>query len=793
MTQTQLLQTRPEFCQYVDEACDKDFSALVRADGLFLYGSEPEPIARTIEAAKNLLTGTGGSWRSWRDLDIAGQMIFCEICRGVRGASTVFADVTTLNFNLLFEIGFCLGLGIPIRPIRDSSYLENKRQFEELGVLETLGYIDFSNAEQLAERVSASQGPPLGTLPAKTFREAPIYVLKGPISTQGWISLLSALRKSPLNFRVHDPEETPRTSLYEQWKQVRGSFGVIANLLTPNRHAAAVHNALCAFLCGIALAEQKAVLLLQEEPSPPQPIDYRDLVQPWGDPDRIADLVAPTISRVIDHMQVGSGGTIQQPAGLLEGLDLGDVAAENEITGLKDYFVTTGPFRLARQGHGRIVVGRKGTGKTAMFFAVSASVNRGHETLVMELIPEAYEFTRLKEVLSDLSVGQREQTVSAFWTYLLTAEIAHRILNSHSELVAAERDPERFRRYEDLKNAYFDHGLASDDDLSRRLLRLIDRLADRFGEEKVTARTDLAELVYGGDIRSLSDAVAAYVAGEKKELWFLIDNLDKGWATRGASDDDIQIVIGLLDATRTIERQMNRRGVLFRCLIFIRTDVLEHLGRASTDRGKEGTVQLDWDDPELFQEIVRRRIEASTDLSGSFDDVWSRIAEPTISVEGSFGYIVDRTLMRPRDVLLFVQRAQQVALNRSHSRIAASDIQQAETGYSEEALLLLGYEMDDTHPGVSDAILSFHGMSANMDADDVQEALVRGGVESKDVQSVVELLLWFGFLGVKIGTADPMYSFGVNFNLRRLLHPIESGTGLYVVHPAFRKALDIED
>jgi hypothetical protein len=67
----------------------------------------------------------------------------------------------------------------------------------------------------------------------------------------------------------------------------------------------------------------------------------------------------------------------------------------------------------------------------------------------------------------------------------------------------------------------------------------------------------------------------------------------------------------------------------------------------SSDRGKEGTVQLDWDDSELFQEIVRTRIEASTELAGSFEEVWGGIAEPTIGVESSFGYIVDRTLMRP--------------------------------------------------------------------------------------------------------------------------------------------------
>jgi hypothetical protein len=38
-----------------------------------------------------------------------------------------------------------------------------------------------------------------------------------------------------------------------------------------------------------------------------------------------------------------------------------------------------------------------------------------------------------------------------------------------------------------------------------------------------------------------------------------------------------------------------------------------------------------------------------------------------------------------------------------------------------------------------------------------------------------------------------MYSHTVRFTLRRLTHPIESGTGRFLVHPAFRTALDIRE
>jgi hypothetical protein len=37
--------------------------------------------------------------------------IFCQICKAQRFTRVAVVDVTTMNFNLLFEIGFALGLG----------------------------------------------------------------------------------------------------------------------------------------------------------------------------------------------------------------------------------------------------------------------------------------------------------------------------------------------------------------------------------------------------------------------------------------------------------------------------------------------------------------------------------------------------------------------------------------------------------------------------------------------------------------------------------------------------------
>ena len=788
---------RPRFCQYAEGPCDQDFEEIEPKHGLFLFGSEPGPIAGTIEEAVRQLTNeTGKEWRTWKTLDVQGRVIFCEICKAVRGAQTVFADVTTLNFNLMFELGFCVGLNVPVKPIRDPSYMRDDRLFKSLGVLETFGYIDFQNASELADKAGRKAAePPLPLPPAKTYRDRPLYVIRGPGNPEGLVQLFSRIKKVPLRYREVDPDEVPTRGLHHHWKQVRGSYGVFAHLLSPNRgDAAIVHNALSAFLCGIAVADQKAVVMIQEE-RVPQPIDYRELVRSYTDPVQVGGLLTEPIARVFERLQDEVYGSGPPPQGLLAQIDIGDPAAENEIGGLREYFVQTGQFTAAKQGHARLVVGRKGSGKSAMYYAVRQAIQRGHETVILDMKPEGHQFTRLREaVLQELSPGQRDHTVTAFWTYLLLAEIAHKILSSRRELNRAERaGGEPYRRYKALEEAYFAHGLASGDDLPQRLLRLVDRITKRFADAgEITARTDLTQLIHEGDISTLSDAVAAYVEGDKQQVWLLIDNLDKSWGTRNSTPEDIAILIGLLDASRRLERLLDRRGVELHCLVFIRTDILEHLHRASADRGKDTSIDLDWDDAEVFREILRRRLVTTPGLDGDFISVWGRIAEPTIEGQDSFQYVVDRTLMRPRDMLLFVQDALEVATNRGKDRIEAVDILHAEARYSEEALLALVYEIEDTDPTLGSAIYEFHGHPRTLAEDAALSVLRSAGIPDGRIDHALEVLVWFGFLGIKRNGADEEeFAYQTRFNVRKLRHPVTQGDASLVIHPAFRSALGV--
>lgn len=787
------LRTVPTYCEYADGPCDQSFENTPPSSALFLYPSEPPQIAGAIESAvEKGHARVEGTWRTWNELDIAGQIIFCSVCKSTRFAQHIVADVTTLNFNLLFEIGFAMGLELPVLPIRDTSFIRDKKKFEEFALLDTVGYIDFQNSEQLCEALC--QAMPASALPspiAEPNFEAPLYLLKGPLNTEGEIRMMSTLKNSALRFRSYDTIETPRLSLHEVRKQVASSLGVVAHLLSPDRRGAEVHNARCALVAGLAMATGKAVLMLQEG-YVPQPIDYRDVVVSYRSPAQVNNLLEPTILRVIGWLQNRRLRDVKAAEGLLQKLDIGDVAAENEIRPLRSYFVVTGQYQEAKRGHARLVVGRKGSGKTAIFYALRDSFRAGHSTLVLDLQPEGHQFTKLREiVLSKLTAGVQEHTLTAFWNLILLSEIAHKIGDEDSSW--AHRDEDRRKRFEDLKDAYENCGWAESGDFSERLLSYVDKLAiwsEKAGPEP--AAKQITEVLYSVPIRKLSDTVGAYVE-EKENLILLVDNLDKGWPTRGASTQDILIVRTLLEATRKLQRQLDARDVSFHAHVFLRNDIYEHLVLETPDKGKDTAVTLDWADPELFKEILRRRVEASGVLDGSFEQVWTTMFDANVGTRDSFDYVLERTLMRPRDFLTFVHRAIEVAMNRGHERVSQSDLLQAEKWYSEDILQTTAFELKDVHSSVPDLLYVFLGCNVTLTKEETLALLRTSGLPSDGLTEALHLLAWFGFLGVqKAGEDRPRFAYEMRYDMNRLLAPINGSGATFVLHPAFRSALECE-
>ena len=68
--------------------------------------------------------------------------------------------------------------------------------------------------------------------------------------------------------------------------------------------------------------------------------------------------------------------------------------AENEFQTLEQYFVETDQYQRTLRGEVNLVVGRKGTGKTALFSQARNRIRRDRQNIVVDLKPEGYQLIK---------------------------------------------------------------------------------------------------------------------------------------------------------------------------------------------------------------------------------------------------------------------------------------------------------------------------------------------------------------------------------------------------------------
>ena len=454
------INTPPRYCQYSTGQCDQSFAHTQTPDIFTAYASQPSIIAATIDEAINQLRRSKPNhiWGSWRDLSVSGQIIFCEICKAIRFSKVFVADLTVLNFNVLFEIGYAIGLGKPIRLIRDTNFARDAQELEELGTLDTIGYENYSNSDMIISIVQSPEPTPVTVSAAiPELRSSPIYVVLPDIETEGIARLKSALNQSAFQYRTFDAKETPRLTFSDLTRHVSSSVAVVLPLLDASRKGANVHNARCALVAGLAMAQGLHVLMIQEGITR-QPIDYRDICQQYTNPKQVQGMVERLVKKVATTIS-SSGPSVSSPHQQrdLERIDLGDVAAENEDEQLEAYFVKTAQFQETSRGHARLVVGRKGTGKSAIFSQLrNKYIRRNAEYVVLDIRPEGYQLKKLIELLRSVKdEAIRDQLSSTLWYYVLLTELARCVLDR--DLSVAYRDAESLERYQALIKCYEDH------------------------------------------------------------------------------------------------------------------------------------------------------------------------------------------------------------------------------------------------------------------------------------------------------------------------------------------------
>ncbi|MGN8552193.1 UNVERIFIED_CONTAM: hypothetical protein OHV15_06390 [Microbacterium sp. SLM126] len=771
----------------------------------FAYSSANPVRAETMRNAANQLSGSGVAATTWEDLNIEGNRLVSTICSAIQKVEDVIAEVSDLNSNVLFEAGYALALGKRVWLAVDDTDAEAMRNWRELGILATVGRLDYQgNSHSVTAKLIGAQdvestliesllvnGKPREAdavfAPSTPFKFEATSSLEKHLDRQGHIKILGAaddLGLAPLDFYV---------------KEIYRSSAALFHLMARRRIKSAEHNARVSFLAGIAHGFELPVLLVAEKDGT-VPLDYRDLTFEYTGSAQLITRVDRWL-----HELPKAPGSNRRLGRLALDIELpirsfGEYVAEYEKTELSNYFISTSEFESVLAGRTKVFVGRKGTGKTATMTQTAEELRRDRRVLVVPVKPSAYELSGLADVIRTLSThGTSDYLVISLWTYLLYTEIALRMVAYSRERVGQVGASSELGQ---LEAEIAELGLDPSEDMATRLehaLTDLTREAKRHGEgvsEFVSRQLRLHRL------NKLKTALMATLR-DFDRVAVLIDNLDKAWE-RGADFGTLsKFILGLLVAIGQLEKDFARPAhgtapvaVAVSMTVFLRSDIYDSLKRFAREPDKIGVATVHWNDEELLARVLEERYAANKDgrRNAKVFDMWSEIFDSEVRGLRTRDYLMWKVLPRPRDLIYLANEALTTAINRKHQTITASDILFAEEQYSRFAVEALLVESEAEEFDLDAALFEFAGMNATFDEADLRALLA-------DVPFGEEVMQWLiqsSILGIETRPGKFLHVEGRTdaerqLRVARRIASAASRPVRYRVHPAVRNYLLIQD
>jgi hypothetical protein len=771
----------------------------------FGYSSRLTMVAETVREAARKISKTGVvDATTWEDLQVSGQVVIDQITDAIDAVDVGCFDVTTLNANVMFEMGYALGRARRIWLILDRTDRDAKRQWNKLRIVSTLGYATYASSDEirgaflrdnphLYEQTYFERYVQPAIRPG--IREA-IFYLRSNHQTDASRQVTEFIHgAAPGDRRVTDSDPSEATyplSWYAQ--QIYSCSATLAHLSAERQIESDIHNARSALIAGLAHGMGKPVLMLAEG-NYLAPIDYRDLVFFYDSANGAVKGADEWLRKLPRRTAVaeGAGRTVLELATELSSIRFGEPVAENEEQELVDYFLETASFKAVLQPLTTVFVGRKGTGKSANFVRASEVLRADVRNLVVPVRPYGVEMTALVDLLG--RIRERDYVIEALWQYLLYTEIARAMA---ANLRARAAGPTHGTAEWDLVEYVDDPHNGLTDDFAIRLERAVASL--RSIKLGVGIEQDRLEIknVHGRLLGRLHRLLSSVLI-QKSRVAVLIDNLDKAWE-RGTDLEQLsRLVLGLLSAARKVGDALNnefrgRGSVSVSLSVFLRSDIYERVLRVAREPDKIRASRIVWDDRQLLLRVLERRYEAAHP-SDHPEDLWARYFVHEVNGTPIKDYILQRILPRPRDAVQFCNAALDAAINARHDRIDADDLEQGGRQYSNFAIDALLVENGLTIPEMEAVLLEFMGAEGVLTAAELGALIQNAGLDGR-LADVIDTLRDRSFLGLEV--AADRFDFSEESIDRRkadvLARKLEEQRGRsarYSVHPAYHPFLDI--
>jgi hypothetical protein len=777
------------------------------------YDSKPEVNRDTLFRATSAITNASfATALSWETLKVDGRVVIAEIIRAIDEASLCIADLTTLNPNVLFELGYALGHEKRIWILLERNDANAVSLWRNFRLLSGVGYAPWDNSDAIVGRF-AQERPDIQVEPlwpqllegAQPQDPSAIFFMPALYDSdpnRALARVIDSKRRAGFNVQAADPSESRLEPLSWYAERIYESTCVVVHLESQRKTLHEVHNARAAFVAGIAAGVGRPLLMLAEEQYE-APFDYQEMLRRYrnaGDCAVVAEgwlKYAPVRPRsVTDYGR-------RRLAVELRALRFGEHVAENEVLELPTYFVETAAFRDLISGGNAVFVGRKGSGKSANMYLAAADLQADPRNFVVVIKPAAYDFAALVDLLHSLEGSLQDHAIDAIWKFIILSEMARVLteeLDSRPKYLPLSDSENDFLAF--IRSTPF----SLTDDVASRIELAVRWLADTgaSGVGGVDDRRQLSEAMHQEWIGGLRDHLTKLLA-DRERLAILVDNLDKGWERRADLSVLSRLLLGLLSSVGKVERDLHRGDrtrkapLKLSLALFLRSDIYSYLAaHEAREPDKINVRRVEWSDPAVLVSVLEQRFLASRPGGTVASELWERFFTPTVRGQATVDYILWRALPRPRDLIYFANACVHTAIDRRHERVEEADVIDAEALYSQFAFEALLVENGITISELEAVLFEFLAGPAVLEEAQALAAIEAAGAAGIRADQVLRRLKEMSFFGLMTGSERIQYpEAGREAERAEVLARKAAGGKIgaerMAIHPAYRSYLEIPD
>lgn len=779
----------------------------------FGYPSQPELRRETLARGAALIQATGlVESVTWEQLSMSGRIIIDAIARAIDQSAVSAFDVTRVNHNVMFELGYAIGSNRRVWLLREPTDEDANRTWDALRTLTTIGYTAYNNSDQIRAGFLKDQ-PHLiqqtiyqtGIRPSLQPAGRPrLFLMPSPYDTDASRAISERVeeeRNRGVSIVTADPTESSSYSLTWYAQQIYWSLGTVVQFSAEWRAGALVNNARAALICGLVHGMGRPLLMLAEQDYA-TPIDYRDLLFVYDRRQRAISRLDGWLHSILDAVVQALGGVPQPALDLgteLRGLRFGEDIAENEEDQLESYFVETGSYLQVLERETMVFLGRKGTGKTANLLRAAEALAADKRNLVCVIKPYNYELEAIVALLSQYPERDlRGYLVEGLWQYLLFTEIARAAVESFKTRPAGvlPGTPEwELARHVEESTDSFEGAFAV------RLERAIQRLSREKGPGmSVEAFRDGIDERLHADMLRETRVLLGRALSDRDRVAVLVDNLDKAWDRSADLDKLSYLLLGLLSSIGRIASEFTkkdkwRQPVAVTLSVFLRSDIFNRIIRFAREPDKIPITRIEWENTDLLIRLLEERYAAGREVDDP-SELWNRFFPASVRGVPIQRYLTSRVLPRPRDLLHLCNEAIVAAVNAGHPAIWEEDILAAERLYSQFALEALLVEDGISVSQLEGVLFEFAGSVATLELDQVTSLIVRSGIPDNEVRGVLSHLRALSFLGIEVREDEFSYAedaAGLRKQdaMQRTFEEQANRPARLRIHPAYRGYLEV--